>query len=425
MHEQKQATSGSVADVEMSAGASNVQFVQIDSLVVMKIVKHIDSELYAGMNEVAGETCQGLLTGLVSIDEQRLEITNCFPTARAEPMIEGDENTPANYQYEEQKQAEMLDMLRKFRNMNIDYELVGFYQAHPFGACFAQEMVDSLVDYQASVQDGVVLIYDAVKTRQGQLSIRAYRLSPKALEMCLEGEWSPEGYAFSLFTVQACMWRNAVKTRQGQLSIRAYRLSPKALEMCLEGEWSPEGVRAAGLSFENMFDELPVVIKNSHLVNVMLAELALTANRASLASSAHLELGTRRSLEKCLRMLMLNIDDLNKTIIAYNKYVADKQRHDVTVYNAIQKRQAENEQREAKGEPPLSMDDIKKMKPPQLATKCGMLESFLCCSDAAAHADFAYEVTGENIAKLFLAEAIAEDRSSKDRQSSTSIAVTR
>lgn len=45
-----------------------------------------------------------------------------------------------------------------------------------------------------------------------------------------------------------------------------------------------------------------------------------------------------RSLEKCLRMLMLNIDDLNKTIIAYNKYVADKQRHDVTVYNAIQKR---------------------------------------------------------------------------------------
>uniref|UniRef100_A0A915AAJ8 Eukaryotic translation initiation factor 3 subunit H n=1 Tax=Parascaris univalens TaxID=6257 RepID=A0A915AAJ8_PARUN len=370
-------TSGSAADIEMSAGASNVQFVQIDSLVVMKIVKHVDSELYAGMNEVAGETCQGLLTGLVSIDEQRLEITNCFPTARAEPVIEGDENTPANYQYEEQKQAEMLDMLRKFRNMNIDYELVGFYQAHPFGACFAQEMVDSLVDYQASVQDGVVLIYDAVKTRQGQLSIRAYRLSPKALEMCLEGEWSPEG------------------------------------------------VRAAGLSFENMFDELPVVIKNSHLVNVMLAELALTANRASLASSAHLELGTRRSLEKCLRMLMLNIDDLNKTIMAYNKYVADKQRHDVTVYNAIQKRQAENDQREAKGEPPLSMDDIKKMKPPQLATKCGMLESFLCCSDAAAHADFAYEVTGENIAKLFLAEAIAEDRSSKDRQSSTSIAVTR
>lgn len=49
------------------------------------------------------------------MDDRRLEITNCFPTARAEPILDGDEVGPANFQYEEQKQAEMLDMLRKFR----------------------------------------------------------------------------------------------------------------------------------------------------------------------------------------------------------------------------------------------------------------------------------------------------------------------
>ncbi|VDK29303.1 unnamed protein product [Gongylonema pulchrum] len=345
----------------------------------MKIVKHVDSEMYAGLNDVAGETCQGLLTGLVSTEERRLEITNCFPTARAEPVLDGDEIGQTSAVYEEQKQSEMLDMLRKFRNMNIDYELVGFYQAHPFGACFAQEMIDSLIDYQASVPDGVVLIYDPVKTRQGQLSIRAYRLSAKALEMSLDGDWSPES------------------------------------------------TRTAGLNYENMLEELPVVIKNSHLVNVMLAELALDGGRvATQHLSSHLELGTgrrifffnlfkcrmtfrglRKSLEKCLRSLMSNVDDLNRTVMAYTKYVADKQRHDLTVYNAMQKRQAENEQREARGEPPLSFDDIKKMKPPQLAAKSGMLESFLCSSDANAHADYAAEVTGENIAKLFLAEAVA------------------
>lgn len=43
--------------------------------------------------------------------------------------------------------------------MNIDYELVGFYQAHKFGACFTQEVIDSLVDYQTIFQDGVVIIY--------------------------------------------------------------------------------------------------------------------------------------------------------------------------------------------------------------------------------------------------------------------------
>jgi hypothetical protein len=36
-----------------------VDKVQIDSLVVMKIVKHVDIEFYSGMSEVAGETCQG------------------------------------------------------------------------------------------------------------------------------------------------------------------------------------------------------------------------------------------------------------------------------------------------------------------------------------------------------------------------------
>lgn len=90
----------------------NVSYIQMDSLVIMKIVKHVDSELYAGMSEVcilhvssgswewvcliqvAGEACQGLLTGLVSVekDDSRLEITNCFPTARAEPILESDEN---------------------------------------------------------------------------------------------------------------------------------------------------------------------------------------------------------------------------------------------------------------------------------------------------------------------------------------------
>lgn len=43
-----------------------------------------------------------------------------------------------------------------------------------------------------------------------------------------------------------------------------------------------------------MFEELPIIIKNSHLGNVMLAELALSTSKAAQSSSAHLELGTRR-----------------------------------------------------------------------------------------------------------------------------------
>ncbi|GMT31058.1 hypothetical protein PFISCL1PPCAC_22355, partial [Pristionchus fissidentatus] len=348
--------------------APNVNYVQIDSLVVMKIVKHVDSELYAGMSEIAGEACQGLLTGLVAVEDGRLEITNCFPTARAEPTLDSDEGAnQASQQHEEIKQAEMIDMLRKFRNMNIDYELVGFYQAHPFGACFNQEMAESLFDYQSSVNDGVVLIYDPVKTRQGQLSFSAFRLSMPALQLFHKGDWTPES------------------------------------------------VKAAGITYENMFEELPVVIKNSHLVNVMVAELALSpALRTNeKLGGAHLELGTKRSLEKCIRSMMINIDEMNKSIQAFSKYQLDKQKHDANVNAQMQKREIENEGRRARGEPALSMDDIRKMKGPVLGTRNGMLDALLTSLDAQSLCDFATKVTGENVAKLFLAEGLAEMKSSK------------
>ena len=65
--------------------------------------------------QVGGEVCQGLLTGLVSMEDSKLEITNCFPTARAEPILDDENAVQANQAYEELKQAEMLDMLKKFR----------------------------------------------------------------------------------------------------------------------------------------------------------------------------------------------------------------------------------------------------------------------------------------------------------------------
>jgi len=280
--------------------------------------------------------------------------------------LDSEESAAAYAQQEDMKETEMLDMLRKFRQMNIDYEMVGFYQAHPFGACFTQELVESMYDYQCSFQDGVVLIYDPVKTRQGQLSIRAYRLSQKAFDLCKDNDWSPET------------------------------------------------VRATGVSFETMFDELPIVIKNSHLVNVVLSELALANDGCE---PVQLELGSKRSLEKCMRATMNQVDELNRCISSYNKYLADKQRHDANLLNQTQKRQLDNESRIARGELPLSFDDIKKIKGPTLASKNGLLDAYLAASETAALSDFAYEVTGENIAKLFLAEAIADDNvgGSKER----------
>uniref|UniRef100_A0A914QC23 MPN domain-containing protein n=1 Tax=Panagrolaimus davidi TaxID=227884 RepID=A0A914QC23_9BILA len=319
---------------------AKVKTVQLDCLVVMKIIKHVDSEFYSGMSEVAGETCAGILTGLIAADDHRLEVTNCFPTPRSEVLIEGEEFSQGVLQNDDGKHTEITDMLKRFREMNIDYELVGFYQAHKFGACFTQEVIDSLVDYQTIFQDGVVIVYDPVRTRQGQVSLRAFRLTNKALELSISGDWSPEAVA------------------------------------------------AAKLTHETILEELPVVIKNSHLMNVMLSQLGLVRKTKP---APFLELGTRRSLEK-----------------SYSKYVNEKQRYDALLNSLIQKRQAENDQRAQRNEPPLSLDEIKRqLKVPQLLTRGGMMDIFLNASNAGAFANYASEVTNENIAKLFISESVA------------------
>ncbi|CAD5211717.1 unnamed protein product [Bursaphelenchus xylophilus] len=334
-----------------------VDVVQIDSLVIMKLVKHVDSEFYSGMSDAAGEACQGILTGLISAEDRRLEITNCFPTPRPELLMDADDGQ-ANAHSLEDKQNEVVDMLRRFRKMNIDYELVGFYQSYLFGACYSQEMVESLFDYQDSLFDSVILVYDPVATRQGRLAVRALRLTPKA---------------FDLYT---------------------------------NTDFSPEALKNSGVTYSNLLEELPIFIKNSHLMNVMLAELRLLQPKKT---APNLELGTRGSLEKTLRAMVCNVEELNKSIGAYNKYTLEKQRYDAVLNSLIQKRQIENEARAARGEARLSIEDLKRQqKQPQIQTRNGMIELFLNAADTDAYANFTAKVTGDNIAKLFMSEAAGQ-----------------
>ncbi|KAJ6663130.1 hypothetical protein lerEdw1_010723 [Lerista edwardsae] len=62
---------GSKTKGKASPGDSAVKQVQIDGLVVLKIIKHYQEE------GQGNEVVQGVLLGLVVDD--RLEITNCFP----------------------------------------------------------------------------------------------------------------------------------------------------------------------------------------------------------------------------------------------------------------------------------------------------------------------------------------------------------
>ena len=66
------------------------------------------------------------------------------------------------------------------------------------------------------------------------------------------------------------------------------------MEVCKEKDFSPEALKKASITFEHMFEEVPIVIKNSHLISVLMWELEKKSAVAdkhellSLASSNHL-----------------------------------------------------------------------------------------------------------------------------------------
>uniref|UniRef100_A0A8C1YQB7 Eukaryotic translation initiation factor 3 subunit H n=1 Tax=Cyprinus carpio TaxID=7962 RepID=A0A8C1YQB7_CYPCA len=185
---------------------SPVKQIQIDGLVVLKIIKHYQEE------GQGSEVVQGVLLGLVV--EDRLEITNCFPFPQhTEDDVDFDE-----VQYQ-------MEMMRSLRHVNIDHLHVGWYQSTYYGSFVSRALLDSQFSYQHAIEESVVLIYDPIKTAQGSL--------------CL----------------------------------KAYRLTPKLMEICKEKDFSPEGLKKACIGYEHMFEEVPIVIKNSHLINVLLLDL--------------------------------------------------------------------------------------------------------------------------------------------------------
>lgn len=172
----------------------------------MKMVKHCHEESASNM-----DIAQGALLGLVV--DNRLEITNCFPFPK-----QGDETMD-----EEEYQ---LAMMRRLRRVNVDHFHVGWYQSADVGNFLSLPLLESQFHYQTSIEESVVVIYDTQKSSRGFLTLKAYRLTPQAIELYKEGEFTPEAL---------------LKLKVG---------------------------------YESLFIEVPLVIRNSALTNIMMSELA-------------------------------------------------------------------------------------------------------------------------------------------------------
>uniref|UniRef100_A0A803YQA8 Eukaryotic translation initiation factor 3 subunit H n=1 Tax=Meleagris gallopavo TaxID=9103 RepID=A0A803YQA8_MELGA len=304
-----------------SGNKEYLTFSVLNFRVVLKIIKHYQEE------GQGNEVVQGVLLGLVVDD--RLEITNCFPF----PQHTEDDADFDEVQYQ-------MEMMRSLRHVNIDHLHVGWYQSTYYGSFVTRALLDSQFSYQHAIEESVVLIYDPIKTAQGSLSLKAYRLTPKLMEVCKEKDFSPEA------------------------------------------------LKKANIAYENMFEEVPIVIKNSYLINVMLWEL----EKKSAVADRHelLSLASSNHLGKSLQLLMDRVDEMSQDIVKYNTYLRNVSKQQQQKHQYQQRRQQENLQRQSRGEAPLPEEDINKLfKPPQPPAR---MESLLIAGQINTYCQFVNEI---------------------------------
>ncbi|KAH1177228.1 hypothetical protein KIL84_010930 [Mauremys mutica] len=249
-----------------------------------------------------------------------------------------------------------MEMMRSLRHVNIDHLHVGWYQSTYYGSFVTRALLDSQFSYQHAIEESVVLIYDPIKTAQGSLSLKAYRLTPKLMEVCKEKDFSPEA------------------------------------------------LKKANVAFEHMFEEVPIIIKNSYLINVMLWEL----EKKSAVADKHelLSLAGSNHLGKTLQLLMDRVDEMSQDIVKYNTYLRNTSKQQQQKHQYQQRRQQENLQRQSRGEPPLPEEDMSKLfKPPQPPAR---MDSLLIAGQINTYCQNIKEFTAQNLGKLFMAEALQE-----------------
>ncbi|XP_018648703.1 Mername-AA168 protein (M67 family) [Schistosoma mansoni] len=276
--------------------SKTIDRVQVEGKVFLKMIKHYEEESVSSQNFV-----NGVLLGLAQ--GSQLEITNCFPLPKTQ---EDDPNAnEALVTYE-------ANMIRNLRQLQTDYLNVGFYQAGPGGVSINRANIENIYQRQINLPESVLLTYDPTRTSRGQIGLKAYRLSDDVLAARSEAE------------------------------DRFRLMGHKGPEV----PWECEAASSVGRSsFTRVLEEIPVVIHNSHLVNILLTEIVdnqeLSRSELSTNSSmldlapplpkdhpgrySTLNLSMASSLEQQLRSLLAGLETVHDYQYSYQRSLSKSQ----------------------------------------------------------------------------------------------------
>ncbi|KAJ3116396.1 Eukaryotic translation initiation factor 3 subunit H [Phlyctochytrium bullatum] len=346
--------------------------VVLDALVVMKIIKHCrDNHPITAYGQLLGVDIAG-----------SLQVTNCFPVTSKtqDDESEGaaaDEIDGAEYQ---------LQMLRCLRKLNFDANSVGLYVSTHLGSFWNQTIVENQYSYQKMYAQSVLIVYDHTRTAQGNLSLRALRLSDTFMELFKEKK----------FTMEA---------------LHAHKLTPSGI-----------------------FESLPVRINNSFLLNALLSQIEedhivdLTTPLARpattflspfpLASPSPLspnfdalELGNESYIERHLEYLGETVDEHGQEQWRWQGWHRQLQKEQARAAQIAAKKRQENQTRASAGLPPVhTEEDILAPTPALqkvLSSEPSRLETLIISNQIDTYCKQVNQFAGPSLSKMYLTKAFA------------------
>lgn len=238
------------------------------------------------------------------------------------------------------------NMMHHLNKANVDNLQVGWYQCNPYGSQQNKlETVDSQYIYQNAIDESVVIFFDPIRTQRGFLALKAYRLTNLAMTLCKDGEFKHE-------------------------TLRQHKMS-----------------------FEKFFEEIPIVIRNSHLIRATLLEIE---EDMPIDSGRNLlDIGGFSLVEKSLQSHIKSVEDLNKQAYTLRNHIIKQ--HEVA---------RENLNRASSNLPPLNEDEIHKMMKTFKLTSLQRLENILNYAQTYNYCQQSSLYATQNIGKLFMAKAL-------------------
>ena len=297
----------------------------------------------------------------------------------------------------------------------VDNNSVGWYQCSYLGSFCTKDTIAHQVDFQTAIPGSVLLVYDGLRTGLGQLSVKAVRLTDAFMSALKRGK----------IGMDSCVARLQLRPAASLAARLPPPLPlPRAAARRPGRPPAPLPPRSvSSLSASQIFEELPLRIRNSALVQAALFDL--TSRRALGAATgagagagagavadvdfARLDLNSGPFLEKHLELLK---DVTEQLLRAQQESTYYQRRLDPNAKQRadwLARRREENELRRRNKEPLLPEEDpslpfFRPVDPPRGAKD--PLDVSLMSANISHYCAQVGKFSGASFGKLFLASSL-------------------